>query len=177
MNAKTINRLLMTVAVLVVFYGLALFAETRQTLPGVKVSVNTAGLKAIADRLTIKTNETSTTLVRRGDKWFSGNDPVAPAKIAGLLDALEKLKFIRVVASSGANPGQYGLSESQAKSLSIYKEKKLLLTLIFGQMATANSFFIRTDENNTVYEGAGDLVFEVSQPAADWTKPPPKIKK
>lgn len=176
MSAKTINRLLIVIACLAVFYSLLLFWRYQQTAPGVAVPISTSGLSRTADRLVIRGDGRTAALARRGEKWFVGKQPVGKIKISTLLQALDKLTFDRIVATKPADLETYGLNEAKSNSLKIYQGKRLLRTLYFGKMATANSFFVRADRKPTVYEARGDLVFEVGQPVSGWADRQRKLK-
>lgn len=177
MSEKVINRLLITVAILVVVYGLALFWQNRQTAPGITMAINTAYLKADADRLDIRTNGAKVTLERRGNKWFVGKKQVGDIKISTLLKALEKVVFIRVASSDAKDLSVYGIDEKKSNRLKIYKDKKPLKVLLFGNMAANDSFYVKMSGDHSVYEAQGDLIFEVGQPASDWAASPSRKTK
>lgn len=176
MSAKTINRLMVAIACLAVFYGLLLFWQYQRTAPGAAVPVGTAGLSRAADRLVIKGGGRTTALNRRGEKWFVGQKTVGEIKITNLLKALDKLAFVRVVAARPDDLKIYGFDEANGSVLQVYKDKKLLRALYFGGASSGNSFYVKTGDSPTVYEAQGDLILEVSQPAGVWAAPQRTVK-
>ncbi len=175
MSARTINRLLIAIACLAVFYGLLLFWQYKRTAPGVSVPVGTAGLSRAADKLVVKTGGRTATLARRGEHWFAGKKRVGKVKIANLLKAVDELTFIRVVSAKPDDLKAYGFDKAQGNSLRIFQGKKALKTLYFGS-SLGNSFYVRVAGDPAVYEAEGQLFFEVSQPAGAWAAPERKIK-
>ncbi|HEB12825.1 MAG TPA: DUF4340 domain-containing protein [Actinobacteria bacterium] len=170
MSKTLINRLMMTIGIMIVVYGLVLFWQNRQAAPGVVVPVNTVSLGATTDKLTIKSNGGKTTLIKRDSRWFLGKKKVDSDKIKGVLDAIRDLKFIRVVSTKTKNLAAYGLDPKQSKSLKLFEKKKLLQTLVIGGTATSNSFYIKIGSDASVYEADGVLSVETGRPASYWTK-------
>jgi len=175
MSDQTIRRLYTIIAALAVVYGLLLFWQYRQTLPETPVLVSTAGLSRTADRLIITSGGQNATLDRRKGKWFIGRKAVGSIKIGTFLSAMDNFAIARVVSSKSAGNKDYGL-DGNANSLKVYQNKKLVRALYFGAMATANTYFVKTDSGPTIYEAQGDLIFEVGQPVSGWARPERPLK-
>jgi len=176
MSKKTINRLLVAIACLAAFYGLLIFLQYRQTAPGAAVRISTAGLSRSADRLVIRSDSRTASLVRRGEKWFVGKKPVGNIKISTLLQAIDKMVLVRVVTNKAGDLKTYGLTEAKSNFLKAYQGKKLLRAFYFGSMSDSNSYYVRTDRGLAVYEATGDLIFEVGQPSSGWGRAERVIK-
>ncbi|HEB12281.1 MAG TPA: DUF4340 domain-containing protein, partial [Actinobacteria bacterium] len=170
MSKNMINRLLMAIGIMIVVYGLILFWQSRQSAPGVVVPVNTAVLRATADKLDISSDGSKVILTKRGGGWFLGKKRVNAEKIENFLDAIEDIEFIRVVSENAENPTAYGLDPKQLIRLKIFKKKKLLQTLVIGGPATSGSYYIKIGSEPRVYEADGVLSLEAGRPALYWTK-------
>ena len=168
MSAKVINRLVHAVVLLAVVYGLVLFGQSRQTTPGVAVPANLTGLSKAADKLVVKTATNTIELEREGSKWFKGKKAIKQSKSAGLLEALEKLDFARVVSTKSAEVDKYGLSEQAARYIRIYQDKKLLKTIYIGENLGPDRFYVRIGGKSAVYEGTGGLSSELDEPISQW---------
>ncbi len=142
-----------------------------QTVAGNKNTVKYLNLTDEPDSLTItKGNGTEIKVFKEGDSWFTGAKkyPVDESTANSLVSDVSTLKILETVSSSASDKARYGLDETAAVTVRIYKEGKLLRTVEVGKTSsTAQQTYITVDGGKDIYLSSGAITSDFEKAEDD----------
>jgi hypothetical protein len=125
------------------------------------------------DKIEIDYQENKTVLKKNNNQWVveTENNQIADSQLVDdLLAKLKQLKPVELVSQNSNNQSKYGVDQSQAVRLLVYKKGQKLLELFVGNTGPSfDNHYIRRHNQNKVYL-SNIPIKSALLPADSWVK-------
>ncbi|MCR4940488.1 MAG: DUF4340 domain-containing protein [Treponemataceae bacterium] len=157
--------------ILLALIPVLLFIFILQTATGNRTTVRYLTLTEEADSLTItKGDGKEIKVFKEGENWFTGDKkyPVDESTANNLVNDVASLKILETVSSSQSDKARYGLDETAAVTVCLYKEDKLLRTVQVGKTSpTTQQTYITLDGGKDIYLSSGAITSDFAKTEDD----------
>ena len=174
MSEQTLKRILMTLGVLIVLWGISALLSGRgdggpsQSDEGVAAALE--GLDGTTiESVHIEGPLATLTLARSAGAWTVNGHPADSTAVTRLWDALEGVEVGQIVATNPANHERMGVSPDSAWTLDVTRAGGGTSSLLIGKSGpTYPSTYARLPDQDAVVVVAGDLRSAVARGVVMW---------
>lgn len=169
MKTKTLNILLIALAVAIVFYGIQLkFSENNS---GEKIESPFIVELGKVNKIEIFIPDSGKIMIftKQKGKWYIGKK-ATNKEFTEFLNKINSVKIKQVVSENKENHEQFEVTDTQGRSITFFIGKNQPVKFIFGKSSEFIGMYARLANGEIVYEIAEDLTYEFSKKETDWIK-------
>jgi len=169
MKTKTLNILLIALAIAIAFYGIQLKLSANNSDEKIESPFIVELEKVIKIETYTPASGKKIVFIKQDGKWYIGKK-AANKEFIEFLNKINSIKVKQAVSENKENHEQFEVADAQGKSISFFIGKNRSAKFIFGKSSESIGMYARLANEEIVYEIAEDLSYEFSKKETDWTK-------